>query len=69
MLLVVGVPIHALVAIVAVLPDLRTIFGTDLNSLQGEAVLFCLLVLLGAQTAWTAAMAPSPDGEAARSRT
>ena len=65
LLLAVGVPIHALVAIVAVLPDLRTTFGIDLNSLQVEAVLFCLLVLLGAQTAWTAAMTPSQD-EAAR---
>ena len=65
LLLAVGVPIHAAVAIVAVLPDLRTYFGLELNSLQVEAVLFCLLVLLGAQTAWTAAMAPSQD-EAAR---
>jgi hypothetical protein len=61
LLLAVGVPIHALVALVAVLPDLRSTFGLDVNSLQVEAILFCLLVLLGAQTAWTAAMAPNPD--------
>ena len=65
LLLAVGLPIHALVAIVALLPDVRSILGGDLNSLQVEAVLFCLLVLLGAQTAWAAAMAPSQD-EAAR---
>jgi hypothetical protein len=63
LLLFVGVPIHALVAIVAVLPDLGLTLGIALNSLQVEAVLFCLLVLLGAQTAWTAAMSPSQDQE------
>jgi hypothetical protein len=61
LLLVLGVPLHTLVAIVAVLPELRSSFGLELNSLQVEAILFCLLVLLGAQTAWTAAMAPSRD--------
>jgi hypothetical protein len=66
LLLAVGLPIHALVAIVALLPDLRSTFGLDLSSLQVEAVLFCLLVLLGAQTAWAAAMAPSQDDQAAR---
>jgi hypothetical protein len=66
LLLGVGVPIHVLVVIVALLPDLRETFGTQLNSLQVEAVLFCLLVLLGAQTAWTAAMSPSPDEQPSR---
>lgn len=65
LLLGVGVPIHALVAIVAVLPDLTVITGIQLTSLQVEAILFCLLVLLGAQTAWTAAMTPSQDEEPA----
>ena len=66
LLVVVGVPIHTLVAIVAMLPDLRIALDIQLNSLQVEAVLFCLLVLVGAQTAWTAAMSPSVDDEAAR---
>lgn len=66
LLLVVGVPIHTLVAIVAILPDLRSTLGIQLNSLQVEAVLFCLLVLVGAQTAWIAAMSPSLGEEAAR---
>jgi hypothetical protein len=61
LLLGVGAPIHALVVIIALLPDLGAVVGSQLNSLQVEAILFCLLVLIGAQTAWTAAMSPSPD--------
>lgn len=66
LLVVAGIPIHSLVAIVAMLPDLRSALGIQLSSLQVEAVLFCLLVLVGAQTAWIAAMSPSVDDEAAR---
>jgi hypothetical protein len=65
LLVVVGVPIYTLVAIVAMLPDLRSTLDIQLTSLQVEAVLFCLLVLVGAQTAWTAAMSPSVDDEPA----
>jgi uncharacterized membrane protein len=66
LLIVVGVPIHALIAVVAMLSDLRSALDIELSSLQVEAVLFCLLVLVGAQTAWIAAMSPNVDDEVAR---
>lgn len=61
LLLLIGVPIHALIVIVALLPDLGGSVSGNLSNLQIEAILFCLLVLLGAQTAWTAAMTPLDD--------
>ncbi len=66
LLVVVGIPIHALIAVVAMLPDLGSALNIELSSLQVEAVLFCLLVLVGAQTAWIAAMSPRVDDEVAR---
>lgn len=60
-LLILGVPLHALVAIVALLPGLDSGLNLELNSLQLEAVLFCVLVLVGAHTAWTAAMSSNPE--------
>jgi hypothetical protein len=61
LLLLVGLPIHIVVTIVALAPDLRRSVGIELTNLQIEAVVLCLLVLVGAHTAWTAAMTPSPD--------
>jgi uncharacterized membrane protein len=59
LLLVVGIPIHVAVTLVALAPDLRRTAGIELTNLQIEAIVLCLLVLLGAHTAWTAAMTPT----------
>lgn len=60
LLLAVGVPLYALVAVMAAVPALERAIGSSLSGAQWEGVLFCLVVLLGAQTAWTAAMSPAP---------
>ena len=65
-LLVLGVPLYVLVVIVASVPQLSYQVDNQLNGAQLEAVLFCLLLLLGAQTAWTAAMAPQLTEEPER---
>jgi hypothetical protein len=61
LLLGVGLPLHALVVIVALLPDLASTINSEVSNLQVEGILFALLVLLGAHTAWTAAMSPRAD--------
>jgi hypothetical protein len=61
LLLGVGLPLHALVVIVALLPDLASTTNSEVSNLQVEGILFALLVLLGAHTAWTAAMSPRAD--------
>jgi hypothetical protein len=61
LLLAVGLPLHVLVVIVALLPDLPSTFNSEVTNLQVEGILFALLVLLGAHTAWTAAMSPRPE--------
>ncbi len=61
LLLVLGVPLYGLVAIVAAVPGVNRALNTHLTGLQLEAVMFCLLVFLGAQTAWAAAMSPSRE--------
>ena len=58
LLLWVATPLYAFIVVVAVLP-LGSAPGAGLTGPQWEGVLFCLLVLVGAQTAWTAAMAPA----------
>ncbi|WP_250007508.1 hypothetical protein [Actinoplanes sp. M2I2] len=55
----VATPVYGLIVVVAVLPQLGRAPGAGLTGPQWEGILFCLLVLVGAQTAWTAAMAPS----------
>ncbi|NMO53689.1 hypothetical protein HH310_21195 [Actinoplanes sp. TBRC 11911] len=63
-LLFIGLPLNALVALVAAVPALYTALGSSLNSAQWEGILFCLLVLFSAHTAFSAAMsAPVPGGE------
>jgi hypothetical protein len=54
----VATPLYAFIVVLAVLP-LASAPGSGLSGPQWEGVLFCLLVLVGAQTAWTAAMAPA----------
>jgi hypothetical protein len=55
-LLALGVPLYTLVAAVAAVPPLADALGGSLSSAQWEGVLFCLVILIGTQTAWTAAM-------------
>jgi hypothetical protein len=57
-----GVPLYCLVALVAALPEVARALSTQLTGLQLEALMFCLLVFLGVQTAWAAAMSPSREG-------
>ncbi|MCM4084327.1 hypothetical protein [Paractinoplanes hotanensis] len=59
LLLYVGAPLYGLVAFAAAYPQLGAGSTASLNGPQWEGVLFCLLVLLGAQTAWTTAMSPA----------
>jgi hypothetical protein len=54
LLLWAGTPLYGLIVVVAALPRLGGLTGP-----QWEGVLFCLLVLVGAQTAWATAMAPA----------
>jgi hypothetical protein len=63
MLLWGGVPLYLLVTIVALLETLhlRLELNLQLTGLRLEAILFCLLVLLGTQTAWAVAMSPTLD--------
>ena len=58
------IPLYGLLTVIAAVPGL---FGSRVNALQVEAVFFCLLVLLGAETAWAAAM--TPDRETGERRT
>lgn len=51
-----GLPLYVIVIVVALLAGVFA--GAALSALQVEAILFCLLSLLGAQVAWSAAMAP-----------
>jgi hypothetical protein len=54
----VATPLYGFIVVVAVIP-LGSAPRAGLTGPQWEGVLFCLLVLVGAQTAWTAAMAPA----------
>jgi hypothetical protein len=56
LLLVFGIPLYALIAVVAAVPSIDTAVAKSINGAQLEGVLFCLLVLLSTQTAWGAAM-------------
>ncbi|BCB74728.1 hypothetical protein GCM10022251_77010 [Phytohabitans flavus] len=64
LLYLVGLPLYLLVALTAILPfELGNLSGLHL-----EAMLFGLLILVGTQTAWTAAMfvpeePPAPSGD------
>lgn len=64
LLLFLATPLYAFIAVVALIPVGRG-EGAGLTGPQWEGVLFCLLVLVGAQTAWTAAMAPAEPAPSA----
>lgn len=51
-------PLQVLITVVALYPQVIERLHTHLYALQVEAMLFCLMVFLGAQTAWAAAMQP-----------
>jgi hypothetical protein len=53
-----AVPLYLAVALVAGIPGLTEAARPTFTSLQIEAILLCLLVFLGVQSAWWIAMAP-----------
>jgi hypothetical protein len=53
-----ALPLYAAIAVLAVIPGILQPGSSSLSSLQVEALLFCLMVFLGAQIAWAAAMSP-----------
>lgn len=55
-----AVPLYAIIAVISVLPHFPP-SGSQITALQLEALIFCLMVLLGAQIAWAVAMADAPD--------
>ncbi len=55
------VPLYLLITVVAVDPRLISGIDPKLTALQVEAIFFCLLVFISAQTAWAAAMSPDPQ--------
>jgi cytochrome bd-type quinol oxidase subunit 2 len=55
-----AVPLYAIIAVLSVLPHFPP-SGAQISALQLEALIFCLMVLLGAQIAWVVAMSDAPD--------
>ena len=53
-----ALPVHVLISIIALFPQIVDSLTTRMDALEVEAVLFCVMVFLGAQTAWAAAMQP-----------
>lgn len=53
-----AVPLYLAVAVVAAVPGATEAAKPTLTSLQIEAILLCLLVFLGVQSAWWIAMTP-----------
>jgi hypothetical protein len=51
-----ALPLYALMTFIAVTPGLLSNATGRLSALQIEAILFCLVIFLGAQVAWAAAM-------------
>ncbi|GIJ43937.1 hypothetical protein Val02_08230 [Virgisporangium aliadipatigenens] len=59
-----AVPLYLAVAVVAAVPGATEAAKPTFTSLQIEAILLCLLVFLGVQSAWWIAMAPAaPQAE------
>lgn len=63
--LILGVPVYALVILVAVSIDITAMLSPDLKPIQVEAFLVTLLVFLGVQEAWVVSMTPSRGGTSA----
>jgi len=59
----VGIPIYALVMIVALAPQLILDMGLLLKPIEVEGLLLSLLVFLGVQEAWFVAMTPARNAE------
>ena len=55
-----GLPLYALVTLVAAVPGVHEAVSDKLTGLQTEAILFSVLVLLSVQVAWSVAMMPKP---------
>jgi hypothetical protein len=55
-----ALPLYALMTFIAITPGLLSSSSHKLSALQVEAILFCLVIFLGAQVAWAAAMSPDP---------
>jgi hypothetical protein len=65
LLLIAGVPLYVLIALVAGVPSIDTAVAKSINGAQLEGVLFCLLVLISTQTAWSASMSRWGEEETA----
>jgi hypothetical protein len=55
-----ALPLYALITLIAIAPGLLSNTYHKLSALQVEAILFCLVIFLGTQVAWAAAMSPDP---------
>jgi hypothetical protein len=55
----VALPLNLLITLIALVPQILGSIAGNLSALQVEAILFCLTVFVGSQTAWAAAMAPN----------
>jgi len=56
-------PLYVLITLIALFPQVVNGWSTRMNALEVEAILFCLMVFLSAQTAWAAAMQPERETE------
>jgi hypothetical protein len=59
-----ALPLYALMTIIAITPWFLSDTSYKLGALQVEGILFCLVVFLGAQVAWAAAMSTDPTDPA-----
>jgi hypothetical protein len=57
-----ALPLYALMTFIAIAAGLLSYSSAKLVALQAEAILFCLVIFLGAQVAWAAAMSTDPVG-------
>jgi cytochrome bd-type quinol oxidase subunit 2 len=57
-------PLYGIIAILAMLPDFPPA-AVRMSALQLEAVIFCVMAFVGAQTAWALVMIGAPDAEQA----
>lgn len=53
-----AVPLQIVITGIALFPQIIDSLTTQMSALEVEAVLFCLMVFLSAQSAWAAAMQP-----------
>ena len=62
----VGVPLYALVLVVALSPALVADVGLDLSPIEVEGTLLTVLIFLGVQEAWFVAMTPVKQAQQGR---